>query len=319
MNILVTGGAGFIGSHLVHRLAAQGCRVTILDNFNRFYNPGLKRKNLETLPAGAEVSIREIDLLDWERLIGLFKAEDFEQVVHLAAWAGVTPSVKLPLLYEEVNIRGTLNLLDLCREHGIQNFTFASSSSVYGGNTKIPFSETDPVDRPICPYAMTKRAGELLCYTYAHLYKMNIPCLRFFTVYGPRQRPEMAIVKFIRHIDRGLELVLYGDGRYERDYTYIDDIIDGILAAMQRRQGFEIFNLGGHRTTSVIDLVRLIEARMGKSGKVTLKPKRSGEVDVTYADISHSKAVLGYEPHTSLEQGIDRTVEWYQGLDVAWE
>ncbi len=180
MNILVTGGAGFIGSHLVHRLAAQGYRVTVMDNFNRFYNPELKRKNLETLPAGADVSIREMDLLDWERLVSLFKTGDFEQVVHLAAWAGVTPSVKMPLLYEEVNIRGTLNLLELCREGGIQNFTFASSSSVYGGNTKIPFNETDPVEKPICPYAATKRAGELLCYTYAHLYGMNIPCLRFF-------------------------------------------------------------------------------------------------------------------------------------------
>lgn len=319
MNILVTGGAGFIGSHLVHRLVAQGHRVTVMDNFNNFYNPELKRRNLDTLPAGADVSIREMDLLDWERLISLFKTGDFQQVVHLAAWAGVTPSVEMPLLYEEVNVRGTLNLLELCRKHKIINFTFASSSSVYGGNTKIPFSETDPVEKPICPYAATKRAGELLCYTYAHLYGMNIPCLRFFTVYGPRQRPEMAIVKFIRHIDRGLELVLYGEGQYERDYTYIDDIVDGILAAMQRRQGHEIFNLGGHRTTSVIDLVRLIEARMDRPAKVTLKPKRSGEVDVTYADVSHSKAILGYEPHTSLEQGIDRTVEWYRGLDFAWE
>jgi len=319
MTIAVTGGAGFIGSHLVQRLVKQGREVVIIDNFNEFYNPELKRRNAEHLKVQGSVRFEEVDLCDLPALRDVFDRNQFEQVVHLAAWAGVTPSVKKPLLYEEVNIRGTLNLLELCREKGIKAFTFASSSSVYGGNTKIPFSESDPVNQPICPYAATKRAGELLCWTYAHLYGMDIPCLRFFTVYGPRQRPEMAIVKFIRHIQQGREILLYGNGEYSRDYTYVDDIIDGVTAAMKRRSGHEIFNLGGSRTTTVLDLVRLIEDRLGKKANVALKPKRAGEVDTTYADVSHSREVLGYEPKVPLEEGLTRTVEWYRSLGFDWE
>jgi len=319
LKIAVTGGAGFIGSHLVERLVAEGHEVAVIDDFNDFYNPALKRSNADQLLATGRVEVYEEDLCNHSALRAVFEMRAFDQVVHLAAYAGVTPSVRRPLLYEEVNVRGTLSLLELCRERSIQNFTYASSSSIYGGNTKIPFSESDPVDRPICPYAATKRAGELLCHTYAHLYGMNIPCLRFFTVYGPRQRPEMAIVKFIRHIEQDREIVLYGEGRYSRDYTYVDDIIDGVVAAMERQAGYEIFNLGGSRTTSGIDLVRLIEQRMGKRAKVVLKPKRPGEVDQTFADVAHSKEILGYEPKVPLEEGIARTVDWYRGLGFIWQ
>lgn len=317
--IAVTGGAGFIGSHVVERLVAEGHEVIIVDNFNDFYNPRLKRWNAERLQARGRVQLYEADICDRAVLEEIFQEHRFDQVIHLAAYAGVTPSLERPLLYEEVNIRGTLELLELCRRHEIQNFTFASSSSVYGGNEKIPFSESDPVDRPICPYAATKRAGELLCFTYAHLYGMNIPCLRFFTVYGPRQRPEMAIVKFIRHIEQGKDIVLYGEGRYSRDYTYIDDIIEGVIAAMKRRAGYDLFNLGGSRTTSGSDLVRLIEQQMGRKAKVVLQPGRPGEVERTYADVALSRRELGYAPRISLEEGIARTMEWYRALGFPWE
>lgn len=319
LNIAVTGGAGFIGSHLVERLASDNHQVIILDNFNDFYSPPLKRNNAAKLAKNEKVKVIEVDLLDFPALQSVFESNPFDQVVHLAAYAGVTPSIQSPLLYEEVNIRGTLNLLELCRKHQIKNFTFASSSSVYGGNTKIPFSESDPVNQPICPYAATKRAAELLCFTYAFLHGMNIPCLRFFTVYGPRQRPEMAIVKFIRMIDLNQEITLYGNGEYSRDYTYIDDIINGVVASMQRRNGYEIFNLGGSRTTSLNELIQMLEKIMGKKAIVKHQPCRAGEVEITFADIAHSEKILGYRPAMPLEEGLARTVRWYQELGFVWE
>jgi len=271
------------------------------------------------LEATGKVQVEEMDFTEPEAVEKLFSKYQFKQVVHLAAYAGVTPSVKQPVLYEQVNVTGTLLLLEACRKQGIKNFTMASSSSVYGGNTKTPFSESDPVEQPICPYAATKRSVELHAYTYCHLFGMNIPCLRFFTVYGPRQRPEMAIVKFIRHIEQGRPILLYNEGKYHRDYTYIDDIIDGVVAAMDRRSGHELFNLGGSRTTSTIDLVKMIESKLDKKANVELKPGRPGEVETTFADVSKSGEVLGYSPKVPLEEGISRTVEWFQSLDFVWE
>jgi UDP-glucuronate 4-epimerase len=318
--IVITGGAGFIGSHLAQRLLSLGREIVIVDSFNNFYNPELKRRNIDLLISqDNQVDVEEVDIGDFEALESVFRKYLIDQVVHLAAYAGVTPSVENPRVYEEVNIGGTLNLLELCTSHGIQNFTFASSSSVYGGNPKVPFREGDPVNTPISPYAATKRAAELLCYTYCHLHGMNIPCLRFFTVYGPRQRPEMAVVKFIRHILQDKEILLYADGEYRRDYTYIDDIINGLIPAMGRRNGFEIFNLGGSRTTSTLDLVRTIEGLLGLEANLLLKPGRPGEVDRTFADVSQSEKILGYHPKMTLEEGLAVTVEWYRNLGYHWE
>ena len=252
------------------------------------------------------------DIRNPDHLKGIFQKTKFDFVVHLAARAGVRPSISDPLLYQDVNIRGTIVLLESCKAHGIKNFIFASSSSVYGENQRVPFTEEDLDIQPISPYGATKRAGELLCYSYHHLYGMNIACLRIFTAYGPRQRPEMAIHKFTRLIDQGEKIPIYGDGSSRRDYTYIDDLMDGILAVIRYHKGFEIYNLGEFQTTSLKELIRLIEEAFDKKATIEMLEPQPGDVSVTYADITKAKRMLKYQPKVKMEEGIKRFVEWYK-------
>ena len=311
MKLLVTGGAGFIGSHLVERLLARGNEVVCLDDFNDYYDPALKRANIRKAAENPRFMLAEGDIRDIDFLGSLAKRHSFDAVVHLAARAGVRASIKQPSLYEEVNCAGTLNVLETCREAGIERLVFGSSSSVYGINSKVPFSEDDRLDRPISPYAATKRAGELMCHTYHHLYGLGITCLRFFTVYGPRQRPEMAIHKFTRRIVKGEPLEIYGDGSSRRDYTYIDDIMDGVMRALDRPFPFEIFNLGESRTVELRRLISLIEQAVGKKAVIKMMPEQAGDVPVTYADIRKARTMLGYSPAVPVEEGIRRFVSWY--------
>jgi UDP-glucuronate 4-epimerase len=310
-NIFVTGGAGFIGSHLVERLLAEGNRVVVLDNFDDFYDPAFKRRNLRRAQQHPCFRLVEGDLRDAELLENLWQQEKIDVVVHLAARAGVRPSIQNPFLYADVNIQGTLRLMEACRKGGVRRLVFASSSSVYGNNSKVPFSEEDPVNQPISPYAASKRAAELMCHTYHHLYGLDIACLRFFTVYGPRQRPEMAIHRFTRLIHEGKKISLFGDGRSSRDYTFIDDIMEGTLAALSREHGFEIYNLGESRTVSLAGLVEAIEEQLGKKAVIEYLPAQPGDVDQTYADIRKARERLGYHPHTDLKEGLARFVRWY--------
>jgi UDP-glucuronate 4-epimerase len=320
MRILVTGGAGFIGSHLCERLLCAGHDLVVVDNFNDFYDPALKRRNIgevaETaVRTGHEFLLCEGDIRDGELVAALFAQERPEAVIHLAAAAGVRPSIQDPLYYEEVNVRGTMHLLESAKREGVRPFIFASSSSVYGNNPKIPFAETDPVDNPISPYAATKKGGELICHTYHHLYGMNIACLRFFTVYGPRQRPDLAINKFTRLILEGKPLPLYGDGSTSRDYTYIDDIIDGLEMALAwvcaDEARYDIFNLGESRPVELRCLVEIIEATTGEKSLIERLPLQPGDVERTFADTTKSATVLGYRPKTTIEDGIRAFVSWY--------
>ena len=310
-SVLVTGGAGFIGSHLCECLLREGIQTICLDNFDDFYDPAIKRRNIAALSASPLFERFEGDIRDLPLLRDLCGRYRFIGVVHLAARAGVRPSIQNPGLYEEVNVRGTLNTLEICREFQIQKLVFASSSSVYGENTRIPFSEDDP-GLPISPYGATKRAGELLCYTYHRLYHFDVACLRFFTAFGPRQRPEMAIHKFTRLIDQGKAVPMYGDGSSKRDYTYIDDIIDGLFKALQKNRGYEIYNLGESRTTRLIDLIELIRKALGKKATIQQLPDQPGDVPVTCANIAKARKELGYNPRFDIEEGIHRFVRWYR-------
>jgi UDP-glucuronate 4-epimerase len=310
--ILVTGGAGFIGSHLVEALLDQGREIVVLDNFDDFYPPDLKRRNLAPLAGRRGLSVVEGDIRDAKAVDGLLAAHPVEAVVHLAARAGVRPSIENPLLYCDVNLNGTVVMLEACRRHRIAKFIFASSSSVYGNTTKAPFSEKDEVEMPISPYAATKRGGELLCATYHALYQLDVYCLRLFTVYGPRQRPEMAIHKFTRLIDQGLPLRRFGNGSTQRDYTYITDIVDGVVRAIERVRGYEILNLGGSHTTRLNDLIALLERRLGKKAIVEGAPDQPGDVMATWADVAKAQRLLGYDPRVSLEDGVTRFIEWYR-------
>ena len=313
-NILVTGGAGFIGSHLCQRLLSEGDRVICLDNFDSFYDPNIKIQNVERISKKFPDRFELVtgDIRNPEHLKGIFQKNQIDFVVHLAARAGVRPSIANPLLYQDVNVRGTNVLLEACKEHKIKNFIFASSSSVYGENQRVPFTEKDLDIQPISPYGATKRAGELLCYSYHHLYGMNIACLRIFTAYGPRQRPEMAIHKFTRLIDQGEKIPIYGDGSSRRDYTYIDDLIEGILGVIRYHKGFEIYNLGESQTTSLMELIKLIEGAFGKKANIEMLEPQPGDVSVTYADITKAKRMLKYQPKVKIEEGIKRFVEWYK-------
>jgi UDP-glucuronate 4-epimerase len=311
-HVLVTGGAGFIGSHLTRRLLERGERVTVLDDFNDFYSPALKHANVLPFLDRPDYQLVQGDIRNAALVDGLFQREHFDAVVHLAARAGVRPSLKEPILYEEVNCIGTLRLLEAARHFGPKNFVFASSSSVYGINEKVPFAESDPVDLPISPYATTKRAGELLCFNYSHLYELRCSCLRFFTVYGPSQRPEMAIAKFTDLLARGRAVPLYGDGNTRRDYTYIDDIVDGIVAAMAVAPRFEIFNLGGSETTRLIDLVHWIAEDLEVEARLELLPEQPGDVPITYADVAKARVMLDYEPKVPIREGVRRYVDWYR-------
>lgn len=311
MNYLVTGGAGFIGSHLVERLLAEGHRVICLDNFDDFYDPALKRRNLTQALKDPKFCLVEGDLRDEDLLHKLFPEEKIKIVAHLAARAGVRPSIENPLLYADVNIRGTLNLLEACKKYKVRRVVFASSSSVYGNNLKVPFAEEDPVDNPISPYAATKKAGELICHTYHHLYGMDVACLRYFTVYGPRQRPEMAIHQFTRLIAEEKKVTLFGDGSSRRDYTYIGDAIEGTMAALGREHGYEIYNIGESQTTSLAQLVQWIEEQLKKKARVEYLPAQPGDVERTYADIRKAVERLGYRARTDIREGLARFIRWY--------
>lgn len=313
-NFLITGGAGFIGSHLVDRLlATEVANVTVVDDFNNFYDPSIKHNNIQDHLKDPRYRINEADIRDRGALEKIFAVNNFDCVVHLAARAGVRPSLSEPQLYTETNINGTLNLLELARQHNIKQFVFGSSSSVYGINAKVPFSEEDPIRQPISPYAATKGAGELLCHTYSHLYGLRCVCLRFFTVYGPRQRPDLAIHKFAKLISAGKPIPVFGDGTTRRDYTYVDDIIDGVMAAISYdKTNYEVFNLGESRTVELNELISLLEKELDTHAIIDRQPSQPGDVPQTFADISKARALLGYDPKTQIEEGLHRFVEWFR-------
>ena len=313
-NVLVTGGAGFIGSHLVDRLLAEGdWRVTVVDDFNDFYAPEVKRENIGAHLQSVSYKLFEADIRNRARLEEVFTGEKFDCIVHLAARAGVRPSLAEPLLYAETNINGTLNLLELARAHEVRQFVFGSSSSVYGINAKVPFSEEDPIRQPISPYAATKGAGELICHTYSHLYGIRCVCLRFFTVYGARQRPDLAIHKFAKLISENRPIPVFGDGTTRRDYTYIDDIIAGVRAAIDYQgSDYEIFNLGESQTVELNELIALLEKELDQHALVDRQPPQPGDVPQTFADVSKARRLLGYDPQTKIEDGIKRFVEWFR-------
>jgi UDP-glucuronate 4-epimerase len=307
--ILVTGGAGFIGSHLCERLLARGDEVVVLDNFNDFYDPSIKRANAAGL-SGARVI--EGDVRDADAVGRLLTETRFDAVMHLAAMAGVRPSLEDPLLYEDVNVRGTLVLLEAIRRSPGTRMIFASSSSVYGSNEKVPFEESDDIHHPVSPYAATKRSAELHCFTYHHLYGIPTTCLRFFTVYGPRQRPEMAIHKFVRAVLAGESIPVFGDGSTRRDYTFVDDIVDGVVRAIDRCEGYEVYNLGGSQTTSLGELVDLVGQACGREPIISREPLQPGDVVITYADVSKAGECLGYAPKTAVPEGLALFVEWFR-------
>lgn len=310
-SILITGGAGFIGSHLAESLLREGHSITVLDNFNPFYDPSIKRQNIETHREFDDYSLIEGDIRNLDLIDNTFRTHHFDEVIHLAAMAGVRPSIKNPVLYNEVNVAGTMNLLEACRKYGVKRFIFASSSSVYGDNRKVPYSEDDAVDNPISPYAMTKKAGELMAYTYHHLYGIKTACLRFFTVYGPRQRPEMAIHLFTDRIFNDQEIKMFGNGSSCRDYTYIDDIIDGIAGFRKCDFAYEIVNLGRSDTVKLSDLIAKIERISERKARIIREPFQPGDVIRTYADISKAKSMFGYNPSIDIDEGLKRFIKWY--------
>jgi UDP-glucuronate 4-epimerase len=312
MSILVTGGAGFIGSHLLDRLAESGRHVVCMDNFDPYYDEAVKRDNLSGALATGHVDLVEGDIRDDELVQQVFKRHAVRYVVHLAARAGVRPSIREPQLYEEVNCLGTLNLLEAARKAEVEKFIFGSSSSVYGVNSKVPFSEDDPITQPISPYATTKRAGELHCHVYPHLYGLPIVCLRFFTVYGPRQRPDLAIHKFTRLMAEGEPIPMYGDGSSRRDYTFHSDIVDGIMAALERPLNWEIINLGGSEPIDLAGLIDLIARAMGVEPEINQLPDQPGDVPITYADIDRASRLLDYRPQYPIARGIEEFVQWYR-------
>ncbi|HPO12617.1 MAG TPA: GDP-mannose 4,6-dehydratase [Candidatus Hydrogenedentes bacterium] len=308
--ILITGAAGFIGSHLSEALLARGDRVIGLDDFNTFYDPGIKRRNLAPSQKNDRFILYDRDICDEAGVRMVFEREQPEVVVHLAARAGVRPSLKDPNLYHRVNVIGSQHILDACRDFKPSHLVFASSSSVYGGNKDVPFKESNPVIRPISPYAATKRMNELQAHVYSHIYGVHVTMLRFFTVYGPRQRPDMAIHKFTKAILNGDPVPMFGDGTMQRDYTYIDDIIDGVVRCVDRPFLYEIFNLGEHHTTSLRELIDLIAKHTGKPARIDPQPNQPGDVEITFADIDHARAQLGYNPAMTMDEGIRRFVEW---------
>lgn len=308
----MTGGAGFIGSHLVERRLARGDRVTVLDNLDPFYDPEVKRGNLRKVERHGDLLFVEGDIRDRERVERTFARGEFETVVHLAARAGVRPSIRDPELYTSVNLDGTSCLLEAARRHGVERFVFGSSSSVYGNNPKVPFAEDDPVDHPISPYAATKKAGELLCHAHHHLFGMKTACLRFFTVYGPRQRPEMAIHKFARLLERGEVVEQYGDGSSSRDYTFVEDIVDGIERAIEHVSGYHVWNLGGARTVALAELITMLAERLDIEPRVRSLPAQPGDVERTWADTTRAETDLGWSARTSIEEGLDRFVGWFR-------
>lgn len=315
--IFITGGAGFIGSHLVDRLLSEDTwDITVADDLNDFYSPEIKRANIAGQLTHANYRFVEADIRDAAAMKTIFDKTQFDVIVHLAARAGVRPSLSQPKLYAETNINGTLNLLELARDLEVKQFVFGSSSSVYGINEKVPFAENDRIHQPISPYAATKAAGELLCHTYSHLFDIRTVCLRFFTVYGARQRPDLAIHKFSRLISEGKPIQVFGDGTTRRDYTYIDDIIQGVRASIDYDGSMhEVFNLGESETTELKTLIELIETSLGKKAVIDRQPMQPGDVPITFADISKAKRLLGYNPQTKIADGIPKFVNWFDGLN----
>jgi len=312
-SILVTGGAGFIGSHLSDRLLGEGdWKVTVVDDLNDFYSPEIKRANIAQHLAHENYAFVEADIRDASAMDALFANDQFDVIVHLAARAGVRPSLCQPKLYSDTNINGTLNLLEQARIHGIKQFVFASSSSVYGINCKMPFAEDDRIHQPISPYASTKAAGELMCHTYSHLHDIRTVCLRFFTVYGARQRPDLAIHKFAKLISDGSPIQMFGDGTTRRDYTYIDDIMQGVRASIDYNGSLhEVVNLGESQTIELRELIALLEMALGKKAIIDQQPMQPGDVPCTYADISKARQLLGYAPTTKIADGIPKFVDWF--------
>jgi UDP-glucuronate 4-epimerase len=314
MSVLVTGAAGFIGSHVSDALLARGDRVVGLDSFDDFYDPAAKERNLEGALDHAAFRLVRGDIRTPEDLAGL--PDDVEAIIHLAARAGVRPSIEQPALYSDVNLMGTVRLLEWAKARGVRRFVFASSSSVYGNNEKVPFSESDPVDHPISPYAATKKAGEIICHAASHLDGIAMSCLRFFTVYGPRQRPDLAVHKFARILRGGGEIPMFGDGSTSRDYTYVDDTVSGVLGALEwvSRGGspYGIFNLGNDRTISLAEMITTISDEMGVSPRIRQLPMQPGDVLRTHADIGLARRELGYQPATEFRLGVQRFLEWFR-------
>jgi len=318
--ILLTGGAGFIGSHTAEALFRHGADLTIVDSLDEFYSPAWKRANLGDVQAAGHFAFEQVDITDYDALRDVVVRCKPEAIIHLAARAGVRPSIEQPLLYERVNVAGTLNLLELAREFRVKQFVFGSSSSVYGATSRAPFCEDHVELKPISPYAATKLAGEMLGYTYAHLYALPVICLRFFTVYGPRQRPDLAIHKFTALIEAGKPLPVFGDGSTGRDYTFVDDIVAGVLAALEysppaTSAPFEIFNLGNSHPVKLNALLEMLERVTGKKAIRDPQPLQPGDVPLTWADLSKSARLLGYRPATSLEAGLHKFVAWYRAAD----
>lgn len=310
MKVLVTGGAGFIGSHLAERLLADGHEISVLDDFNDFYDPQIKRANLEAVKNS--VHIHEADLRDESAVQRIFHGEKFDTVIHLAARAGVRPSIKEPKLYIDTNITGTFHLLEAAKQNGVTRFIFASSSSVYGVIKAAPFSEEMCINATISPYAATKMAGEQLCSNYSHLYGMRCISLRFFTVYGPRQRPDLAIHKFTKNIRAGIPIDKYGDGSTRRDYTYVDDIVQGIAACLSYDGELcDTFNLGENQTTTLAELIAQIENSLGKKAVINRLPEQPGDVPLTFANIDKARRLLGYKPTTKIADGIPKFTDWF--------
>lgn len=316
MAILITGGAGFIGSACAVELLRRGEEVVIIDSFEpTLYERELKEENLEWVRSEGEVTFYEDDIRNPNALEKIFTNHDVDLVIHLAAVAGVRPSIEKAPLYYDINVTGTSLLMETARTHDVEDFVLASSSSVYGGNEKTPFAEDDPVDSPISPYAASKLSLEHLAKTFQHLHGGNVTCLRFFTVYGPRQRPEMAIHKFMRLMDEGAEIPMFGDGTSGRDYTYIDDIVQGVMASAERLDGFRIYNLGGDEVTLLRDMIATIAEVLGVEPNINQLPMQPGDVLITNADLTRSRAELGYEPQTTLREGIEKMWEWYSSRD----
>jgi len=312
VNFLVTGGAGFIGSHVCEKLLNDGHEVCAFDDLNDFYDPAIKQRNVRDIQSLAKpFTFIQGDLTNTDDVAEAFGALQFDQVIHLAARAGVRPSLAEPALYQRVNVEGTVNVLEAARARNVNKVTIASSSSVYGVNSKVPFGETDPIFKAISPYAASKLACEALGHTYHHVYGMDIAMLRFFTVYGPRQRPDLAIHKFARRIHEGQSIPMFGDGSTARDYTYVTDTLQGILACTQKEFGFEVFNLGESQTVKLSYLIELIGKAMGKEPNIDRQPMQPGDVPITFADIAKARAMLDYNPQVKIEEGIPRFIEWF--------
>ena len=313
MNFLVTGGVGFIGSHVCERLLEAGHAVCALDDLNDFYDPAIKQNTLRELQSRAQsFSFVHADITNRGEVDEIFGSMAFDQIIHLAARAGVRPSLEKPALCQRVNVEGTVNVLEAARERGVKKITIASSSSVYGVNSKVPFSEADPIFNAISPYAASKLACEALGHVYHHVHGMDVCMLRFFTVYGPRQRPDLAIHKFARLMHAGQPIPVYGDGNTSRDYTYVDDTVDGVVAATEKEFGFEIINLGESQTVELNRLIELIEQAMGVKAQINRQPAQPGDVPITFANIKKAQDLLGYSPQTKIEDGIPRFTEWFR-------